>query len=243
MDYQISKIPKSRTSFRTIYKISESDKNILRMALPYLEDRMTSLDSNDLNYAFLKNKNCSLHAFQHIGYQYTLSLDIENFFDSVKKEHVSSVLHQNIIDLCFINGAPRQGLPTSPIISSIAFLPCDSLILKTLYSLRIEAKYTRYADDLIFSFNNKNYSGKITTLVKQIIEEFGFKLNVRKTKLQNSRNGRRIITGIGVDNHGLHATRKSIKKLRAAIHQENSPSSEGLSEWVKCKLPKSLYSN
>ena len=239
MKYRIARIPKGNGGFRYLYIASEEDNLKLRSLLPVLESILTATDTSKSNYAFQRNKNCVLNAMQHIGHRYTLSMDLEDFFNSIVPSHVSDVIPADLIKQCFLEGHPRQGLPTSPIISSIAFLPSDKKIIETLGKLNIDATYTRYADDLIFSFNNSQDEGKIRFIVKQIVENNGFKINRKKTTLQDSRNGRVIVTGIAVDNRGLYATRHTKRKMRAASHQRNEVSLAGLTEWSKCKLPSS----
>ena len=51
---------------------------------------------------------------QHIAYKYVVSMDLENFFESVNRDHISKYLNEEIMDQCSISGAPQQGLPTSP---------------------------------------------------------------------------------------------------------------------------------
>jgi hypothetical protein len=234
--YKVFQLSKGRKT-RNIYIVNPLKKFKLVKLIPYLEDTLKKVDQTNVNYAFEKGKNCSLGAMNHIGYKYTISFDLVNFFDSVRKNHVDGILNNEVINYCFIDGAPRQGLPTSPLIATIAFLKCDQLILDHIKKNKIDAVYTRYADDLIFSFNNIQDRGKITFLVDKATEANNFKINTNKTKFQNSRNGMRIITGLAVDNFGVHPTRKTKRKIRAATHQYNLPSLDGLIEWAKCKLP------
>ena len=231
------RIPKGNGRHREIYIPSVDSKRRLRNLLPALEQVVERLDNNSVNYAFQKGKNCALNALQHIGYRYTLSFDLLDFFNSITPAHVSGTIGAWLVNECFIDGAPKQGLPTSPLISTIAFLPYDSMIVEYLRKLRLKAVYTRYADDLVFSFDNVKDSGRIMTIVRQVVEKGGFKLNQRKTKLQDIQNGRVIVNGIAIDENGLHATRKIKKKIRAALHQKNNSSATGLLEWSKCKLP------
>ena len=43
-----------------------------------------------------------------------------------------------------------------------------------------DAVYTRYADDLTFSFNNRSYHQEIQSRVTSIVESFGFTINTHK---------------------------------------------------------------
>ena len=201
---------------------------------------MRVLDVHRVNYAFIKNKNCALNAMQHIGYRFNLSIDITDFFQSVSLDHVEHLIRADVLRDCFLHGAPQQGLPTSPAIANIALTPCDKKIVESLAAGGIECVYTRYADDLSFSFDKIEDAQKIEVLASQILSSAQFNINSRKTKLQALTNGRVIINGIGIDADGLHPTRKTKKKLRAALHQGNKDSPRGLIEWAKCRLPQNL---
>lgn len=240
MEYRVARIPKGNGKFRYIYIASQKYSEQLRNLLPALESILDLTDTCQSNYAFQKNKNCALNAIQHLGYRYTLSMDLENFFDSITPSHVSDKISFDLIQQCFIDGHPKQGLPTSPIISCIALIPVDNKIIDTLKKLHINAIYSRYADDLIFSFNDPANEGKIRSVVAQIVEKSGFKINTKKTTLQDAKNGRVIITGIAIDRRGIYATRRIKKKMRAALHQNNAASLAGLQEWSKCKLPSAI---
>lgn len=270
--YNLFYISKKNGKFRRIFSLYKKEKSRLKELIPYLEEILLINDIHKVNYGFVRNRNCVEHAMQHIGYNYTISMDLESFFESVKKKHITkyfkslatsknTIMHYihtkkcdierdkkcynphsphifRSIDECFIFGAPQQGLPTSPLIANLAFLDCDNLILKQLELLKTEFVYTRYADDLVVSCNDKNSIGKIIRLISKIVKDSGFKLNKRKTKIQNIKNGRVVITGVGIDNTGVHPTRKTLKKIRAAKHSKNGKNLLGLEEWSKCKLPK-----
>lgn len=223
-----------------MYIASHNDAQRLRDLIPTLDDILFNIDDTRVNYAFVQGKNCALNALQHIGYRYTLSLDLKDFFASVRREHVSKIIPGNILDQCLINGVPHQGLPTSPLIATIAFLACDRKILELLRAINIDFIYTRYADDLTFSFNDIEYYDAILGIARQCINEFEFKINERKTRLQDAKNGRVIITGIAIHGNDIQPTRRTLRNIRAAKHQNNLDSLRGLIEWSKCKLPRSI---
>lgn len=237
--YRLINIPKGGGNYRSIYIPNWEYMEQLKSYLPYLENRLKDLDTTKANFAFIRGKNCVAHAYQHLGYKYTLSLDIKDFFDHITREHVKGVVPNEMLLLCFIDGAPRQGLPTSPVISNLAFLNVDKEISESLEKIQVDCCYTRYADDLYFSFDTKRDRKKIEILVERILNKHGFLVNQNKSKLQSISNGRVIITGIALGKDGVYATRKIKKKIRAAVHQKNRKSERGLIEWSKCKLPNS----
>ncbi len=241
--YKVAHIPKGNGKCRKIYIPSPEYKAQLRALIPSLESILHELDSHQLNFAFQKGKNCVLNALQHVGYGYTLSVDIEDFFGSINLQHIVNVLGLDVIDQCFIDGNPKQGLPTSPLIATIAFLRCDSEIHRAVSKLGVKFKYTRYADDLIVSFDDIQHLPALLFIMKQALARHGFRLNSAKTRVQDSRNGNRIITGIAVNEDGPCATRRTRRKLRAAQHQGNITSVMGLREWASCKLPNAMFSD
>lgn len=239
--YKISRIPKGNGKFRQIYIPSNEYKAELRALIPGLERILDRLDTHRLNYAFQKGRNCVLNALQHAGYGYTLSMDIEDFFNSIHAGHLSGLITAEHMDRCLIDGNPKQGLPTSPLIATIAFLRCDSEIYHALNKLKIRFSYTRYADDLIVSFDDRHHLTAISFIIKQAVARHGFRINPAKTRLQSSKNGRRVITGVALANEGPCATRRTNRKLRAAQHQANAASLRGLREWSSCKLPRAMF--
>lgn len=236
-NYRIATIPKGGRGTRKIYIPDEVYKNKLRSFLPALHRIASDLDIHSVCHAFLKGRNCVTNARPHVGFRYSVSLDIEDFFDSIQAESVRGLIPDEIFQYCFIDGAPRQGLPTSPLIANVALSEVDRHIYKSLIFICGSFAYTRYADDLTISFDNRKAIQRVIFLVRDALIKKGFSINEQKTRIQSAYNGRRIITGIGVSEHGLHATRKTLKALRAATHQNNLSSARGLLEWALCKQP------
>lgn len=246
MQYRIAKIPKGNGKFRKIFIPSEEFSQTLRNKLDVLDAILMKVDFAKVNHAFLHHRNCVTNATQHIGYEYCLSLDIEDFFDSITEDHVKGIIDDELIKLVFVdqempfpaNRILGQGLPTSPVVSNIAFAKVDNEIMQLVEMLNQDIVYTRYADDLVFSFNEIKFKDIIYKRVNKILKKNGFTLNLRKTKLQKATNGNIIITGLAVNKNGVFPTRKTKKKIRAAQHQVNENSLNGLRGWAMCKIPK-----
>lgn len=118
--------------------------------------------------------------------------------------------------LCCLDGKLPQGAPTSPMISNIICRKLDSrlsaLMRKKGYS------YSRYADDLTFSGDEKII--RMIKPIKEIISSEGFSIAEEKSKIMRS-GSRQSLLGLNVNNK-VAVPRKKRRILRAMIHQFGS---------------------
>lgn len=235
--YQTIKINKKNGKYRIIYAPSPSYKSLLRSFIPLLLDIHNRNIIFDCDHAFLPNRNCVTNASQHINNRYVLTLDIENFFDSIQTHRLLEYIPPNILNFMLVDNKVAQGFPTSPYLANISMIQIDFQIIQALKKIDPSIIYTRYADDLTISFNLKTHHKNVHNIIQDILKEFQLNLNSLKTKIQDKQHGRAIITGIGVSFSGVHPTRATLKKLRAALHQNNASSYNGLLAWSKCRFP------
>ncbi len=246
---KITKIPKGNGKFRTIYCIEPDEKPAYIKLMMEVSELVEETESYKLGIiqGFVQGKNPVTNAYKHINFNYTLSFDLKDFFDTVTPQMVPPLVANSIgfvhnhIMYGQLHASPAQGLPSSPAIANLAACKMDMMIYKSLCK-KINSKcfsYTRYADDLTISFNRQNKINFIKEIVECSVKYNDFILNEKKTHFQTSKGGRRIITGIGVDSE-VHPTRKMKRKLRAAKFNLGTTSNEarGLSEWCSCKFPK-----
>lgn len=275
---KIIRIPKGKGRWRTIYAPSEDEKRVLLELLPTLNAAARKADSSNVAHGFREGRSPLTNAKPHIGHRFTLTMDLQDFFDSVTPDHVPDFYRYN---QCFLKDdgssvsvedtigktgqkpfikvsaagitiiaadgvCARQGLPTSPALANLAAAPMDAKIL-ALRARRgrfhMDFVYTRYADDMAFSYDEERIGTMLKATIPEIVESFGFKLNDRKTKLQSAKCGRRIITGIAVSDTGVHAPRHMRRRLRAARHQRNTAEARGLAEWLRLQMPKAFLSS
>jgi RNA-directed DNA polymerase len=162
-----------------------------------------------------------------------LTVDLENFFPSIKTKAVQNVfldlgysklVAKLLAKLCTKDDSLPQGAPTSPYLSNLIFKSADKLIFDFCKQRKI--RYTRYADDLSFSgdFDENELLKKVT----DVMQSLNFKINTDKTKLMTP-DTRQTVTGIVVNQkpqvvfHKRNALRQAlyyIKKFGLNEHQE-----------------------
>lgn len=225
-----------------IFAPSNIEKARLRLIVPELNDLVLKECDPDVVHGFVPGRSPVTNAWKHVGYRFTLSMDLKDFFDSIRPSHVNE--NPEFMN-CFLSmkkrtwtteSAPRQGLPTSPAISNLAGIMMDAKI-KAAAEMH-GCVYTRYADDISISGNDVNDLRLIKKTVEQVVVQCGFFVNDRKTRIQSAEFGRRNITGVMVDGTGVYPTRSIKRKLRAARHQGRKSHAAGLAEWCRLRLPK-----
>jgi hypothetical protein len=238
----IHKIDKGNGSFRFVYAPNTKYKKVLREKLSYLEDTLTALDKRNMFHAFRRNFNPVTNAKAHIGYKYSAKFDLKSFFDTVRQDMFSAPLND---DLYFIKGITRQGLPTSPMLASIALLPTAYNIEDEIKGKFTDIRMTVYADDITISFNERMQFEDIKQIVYKHVKKDGFKINYKKTKLKfGHKNGmRRIICGVAVGMDRIYRTRETKIKIREALHKEEQLRAIGLIEWSRNKPPRRSYNS
>lgn len=241
-NYEEYLIPKKGGKFRKIVAPSAELLTYQRQILRTLNDdyaiAIQQTPIKNTAHGFVKNRNCITAAIQHVGYQSTIMMDISTFFDDVKP----SMLPQYASDanLWHKEGYAAQGFATSPMLANIAFLPALSQIHEYLGDYFYDFAFTIYADDIQISVNTEEVDelSEIIEAITAIIENQGFKINKRKTRIRYAKFGYRRILGVNVGDTKLRATRKVMRKIRAARHQSKASSLGGLTTWSKCYKPK-----
>lgn len=180
----------------------------------------------NISHAFEPKKGIITNAYIHRNKRFVLNIDLKDFFDSIHFGRVQGYFQKNenwmfsyeaatvIAQLCCYQGKLPQGAPTSPIISNLI---CEILDFRLLQiAKRHMADYTRYADDLTFSSNDKNFLinfKKFYDSINRQIVSSGFAINEKKTRLQY-RDSRQSVTGLIV-NKKINVNHNYYKQTRA----------------------------
>jgi RNA-directed DNA polymerase len=243
LKYLLYRLPddKKYKEFKIVHKngkeriISSPDyriKELQRELLPFLS---ACYKPKKNIYGFVQGRNIKHNAANHTRKRHVINIDIQNFFPTINfgrvrglflkepfnfPQNIATVLAQII---CYKGFLP-QGAPTSPIISNLICHTLDNQLISLSRQTRVT--YTRYADDLTFSTNLREFPHDIASIIEgklelnpdfeKLIRSNGFNINERKTKLSENFN-RQEVTGLIV-NKFPNVKRQFVRQIRAMIH-------------------------
>lgn len=251
------KLRKKSGGYRNILAPSKELKAYQKSKLKDLEDlyqkKLNASNPRVSNciHGFLSNRSVVTAAKEHLGYDTTISMDIQDYFDQITKSLLITTIikyfgtRSTFDDPNFYHPETEhcaQGFVTSPILSTIYSVAVVEKLLNNLDQLLGENNYalTMYADDLSISYNNpsKEASKNIIDLVTKTIKEYQLEIKPSKTRIRHASNGARRILGVNVYKAHMHISRKAMRKLRAAQHQQKQSVVDGLLNWKELTLPK-----
>jgi RNA-directed DNA polymerase len=173
------------------------------------------------SHGFRPKRSIVTNAHEHRNRRYVLNLDLHDFFPSINfgrvrgfflKNHdfmLHDIVATTIAQIACHEGALPQGSPCSPILSELVTNILDVRLARLAKKHRVT--YSRYADDITFSTNQKDFPPEIAVrtdtepatwelgaaLVGKI-NGTGFAINTAKTRMQY-RDSRQSVTGLIVN--------------------------------------------
>lgn len=112
-------------------------------------------------HGFIKDKSIISNAEKHIKKKYVVNLDLEDYFGTVTFPRIYGIFKSRpfnfshpaatvLAQLCTHEGKLPQGACTSPVLANLVSASLDKQL--TQLAKRKNITYTRYADDITFSF-------------------------------------------------------------------------------------------
>ena len=171
--------------------------------------------------AYIPNISIKDNTRFHRDQKTVLTVDLKNFFPSIKSGYILSVFLSMgynlsvaviLTRLCCLRESLPQGAPTSAYLSNLVMIRFDNNISE--YCISNDIRYTRYADDLTFS--GAFDIAALLYLVDQELKCLNLRRNPQKLKIM--RNGdRQKVTGIVV-NEKQQLPREYRMKIRQEVH-------------------------
>lgn len=223
--YTSFQIPKKSGGFRDISAPIDHLKVLQRHLANVLYACRDEIDKQSgrraLSHGFRRGYSIVTNARPHHRRRFVLNLDLKDFFPTFNFGRVRGyfiknhdfALNEKVATLiaqiaCHPPGLP-QGSPCSPVIADLLAHLLDVRLAQLARKHRVT--YTRYADDLTFSTNQKQFPTSLAVqdvddggkwnLGKELVDRVagaGFLINDDKTRMQ-CRMSRQLVTGLTVN--------------------------------------------
>ncbi|EPX81460.1 retron Ec67 family RNA-directed DNA polymerase/endonuclease [Litoreibacter arenae] len=246
--YMEFEIPKATKGVRKIsapipeLKLAQSRlAHVLQDCLAEIEKGQASGENCIISHGFKRHLSISTNGARHVNRKWVLNFDLKDFFPSINFGRVRGFFMKNkhflldekvatiVAQLACHKGALPQGAPTSPVISNLIANHLDIRLSRVATKNR--CTYTRYADDITFSTNKKDFpkgiaanrddgspSGdwELSKRIRSEVRRSGFEINAKKTRML-FRRSRQDVTGLVV-NTKVNVKRELYKQVRAQVH-------------------------
>ncbi len=224
-------VPKRSGGVRRISAPRARLKEVQRAILTKILEHMPA---HEAAHGFVKGRSTVSNAAPHTGATVVVRVDLEDFFPTVHYrrvrglfrahgygDEVASVLagltthRPKLPDGTVVwPGALPQGAPTSPAIANLVCRRMDARL--SALAKKLGATYTRYADDLSFSFKSPpEKMGRFLWWVNAILQQEGFSENGPKRRVMR-RGLRQRVTGLTV-NQQVSIPREDRRRFKAIL--------------------------
>lgn len=225
-------IPKATGGERTLGIPTVQDR-LIQQAVAQVLVSYIDCTFEETSYGFRPGKSAQqavLQAKEYVdaGFEYSIDVDIEAYFDTINQDRLMSQLKgmigdQRVLNLirAFLNsgtmeelersgkdsGVP-QGGPLSPLLANIYLDPLDKEMAKRGH------RYTRYADDCCVFVRTERSAMRVLESVKRYLEK-KLKLRVNEKKTAIRKGGK--LLGFIVKREALCISPESIKKFKDKV--------------------------
>jgi RNA-directed DNA polymerase len=226
-------IPKAKGGTR---RIAAPRTPLRKVQRAILDKILAKVPLHDACHGFVSGRSTVTNATPHVGAAVVIKMDLKDFFPTVHyrrvrglfeylgyNEKVAATLaalttYRPKLDAKTVvwPGVLPQGAPTSPALANLACRRLDARLVKL--AAKYGAAYTRYADDLTFSFKQVPdfRIGRFLWWVDGICQQEGFTERAEKRRILRSKHQQRV-TGLVVNKH-VKVPRADRRRFRAILH-------------------------
>ena len=177
-------------------------------------------------HGFERGRSIVSNAAPHTGRAVVVRMDVIDFFGTTSVRRVRRLFRvlgwdaetaELLTRLTTSDGGLPTGAPTSPRLANLVNVLLDARLAALAEALG--ARYTRYADDLTFSFERDDHAALADLLgaTRRIAPAHGYELHVERKLQIRRRHHRQTVTGLVV-NERVALPRHRRRWLRAVEH-------------------------
>lgn len=226
-------VPKAKGGTR---RIAAPRTPLRRVQRTILDAILAKVPVHEACHGFVAGRSTVTNAQPHQGAAVVIKLDLKDFFPTVHYRRVrglfvhlgyNEAVASTLAALTTYRpklasghvvwpGLLPQGAPTSPAIANLACRRLDHRLSRL--AAKCHATYTRYADDLTFSFQKppEVALGRFLWWVDAICQQEGFTERSTKRRILRAKQQQRV-TGLVV-NKQVHIPRAERRRFRAILH-------------------------
>ena len=222
--YRPFTVPKRNGDRRQILAPSPSLKALQRRLLARYLSRLPAHPSAT---AFVRGGSTIANARLHAGQAVIATTDIQDFFLSTTANRVRQLFLElgwhgrslaTLMRICVYRDALPQGAPTSPCLSNLVNVQLDQALSNL--ARRSGATYTRYADDITFSWPTDDLPSSFKTAVRKQLLCFGYRMQPDKGWQVRHVRSRPEINGIALAPDGrLHLPKRVQRHIKQLQRQ------------------------
>lgn len=221
--YKEFSIPKKSGGER---KISSPSRELKRIQKWISANVLKAVPLHESCTGYRRGRSIVDNARPHVGKDFVLNVDIEDFFPSINLERIAKLFEsiqlppqiaRPLARLCTHNTLLPQGAPTSPDLANLVCSKLDELL--SLYCQTHGWSYTRYCDDITISGNGQLTRQHIDS-VCTLINSQDFSVNDKKLRVAR-KTTQQTVTGLVV-NERVNLPRRERRRVRAMVHQKET---------------------
>lgn len=209
----------------------EPDERLKQIQHIILKRTLNKKSPHPAAVGFQKGKSIADHLWPHAGARVIITSDIQDFFPSTKAWRIEEwwrtqfespqAAHFYTLFTSYQGSLP-QGAPTSPALSNLVNFEMDRQLSQLV--LRYGGRYTRYCDDMVFSWHgNDRPPADIENTVRTIIHNYGYDLHPRKGWRVYTDRDEPEITGAVLNRRGTVSIPKHMEQLMRELRKSADP--------------------
>jgi hypothetical protein len=221
--YRRVQVPKRSGGTRDLLVPDPATKALQRRLLQRV---LARIPAHQAAHGFERRCSIVTNAAPHTGRAVVVRMDVIDFFGSTSVRRVRRLFRvlgwdaetaELLTRLTTSDGGLPTGAPTSPRLANLVNVLLDARLAALAEALG--AGYTRYADDLTFSFERDDHAALADLLgaTRRIARAHGYELHVERKLQIRRRHHRQTVTGLVV-NERVALPRQRRRWLRAVEH-------------------------
>jgi hypothetical protein len=206
-------------------EIAAPDSKLKRIQQEIIRRFFAAIPVHPAAVAYSKGKSTADHAWPHAGAEVVITADVQDFFPSTQEWRIEQWWRQQTDDeslarlltrLTTYRGGLPQGAPTSPALSNFVNREMDERLTERAEA--VGATYTRYCDDLAFSWpRDPGPPSDFEVGVRALLHEFGYTLHPEKGWRVQFRRDEPVIVGVVLTRGGKVRLSDEMRRTMASL--------------------------